>query len=48
MKIVPVRAELFHADRQTDKKTYDETDSRYSHFSESAKKSRIIYINSKR
>jgi len=32
MKIRPVRAEMFHADRQTDRN--DEADSRFSHFYE--------------
>jgi len=39
MKIRPVGAELFHADgrtdRQTDKKKYDESNSRFSKFFES-------------
>ena len=34
MKICPVGAELFHADRQTDK--HDEANSRFSQFFESA------------
>ena len=34
MKICPVGAELFHADRQTDKQ--DEANSRFSQFFESA------------
>ena len=34
MKILPVEAEMFHADRRTDR--HDEANSRFSQFSEGA------------